>query len=337
MINNAAAQVAPFAPGAPTGNRQPGQLSTSLHVRILAPGLAPSPCTPHRLFCTFCIPTILRPDLACVALAVDFRSLPACLCLCVLLCLAIESPPPRRPSRAAAALPKSISKPYPSHSADQQSPSNDPTATDDDRITRAADEKHLRLRIDPAEYWSCDPRLSTQSAARNLYLHRGGDNCESERQAPAYREHFLFFSRLSYLCSSLRRATECHAVTASAGLESTSYLARLSLDLHLTLGPACLPPIYATRLGIILSQLCLWGSSSFPFLIWNSPPGQSLSIHHHTTDLLRCASHNVTASRLDFVSPASQATTPQRTDLPTLVFCLHFTFLVALHGFFWRY
>lgn len=134
-------------------------------------------------------------------------------------------------------------------------PTNDPTATDDDGITRAADERHLRLRIDPAEYWPCDPGLLTQSAARNLYLHRRGDNCESERQAPAYREHFLFLSRLSYLYSLLRRPTERHAVTASAGRESTSYLARLSLDLHLTLGPACLPPIYATRLGIILSQL----------------------------------------------------------------------------------
>lgn len=116
--------------------------------------------------------------------------------VCVLLCLAIESPPPpRRSSRAAAAaLPKSISKPYPSQAADQESPSDDTTAaTDGDGKTRAAVERHLRRRIDPAEYWPCDPRPSTQSAACQPYLHRVGGVCESVRQTPAYREHLLFF------------------------------------------------------------------------------------------------------------------------------------------------
>lgn len=205
MVNNAAA-VAPFCassseeqPPARPALDQPPCTDTCTWPRSLAVHAA-SPVL-HILHSAFCIPTIRRPDLACVALAVGFRSLPACLCLCVLLCLAIESPPPRRPSRAAAALPKSISKPYPSHSATQESPSNDPTAaTDGDSITRAADERHLRLRIGPEEYWPCDPRLSTQSAARNLYLpvHRGGDICESERQAPAYREH-IFSSSPSVL------------------------------------------------------------------------------------------------------------------------------------------
>lgn len=210
---------------------------------ILAPGLAPSPSSLH----TRILHTIRRPDLACVALAVDFRSLPACLCLCVLLCLAIEPPPPPRPSRAAAALPKSITKPYPS-------PSADPTAaTDGDRTTRAADDRHLRQRIGPAEYWPCDPRPSTQSTARSLYLHRLGDICDVVRRAPAYREHLFFlFFLLSCLSSLLLRATERHAVTASAGLESTSYLARVQFDSR----PRLLsPPIYATRLGIILSRL----------------------------------------------------------------------------------
>lgn len=137
-----------------------GQLLASSHVRILAPGLPPSPCTLHRRF-AYHPPS--RPRLRGLS-ALDFRSLPACLCLClcVLLCLAIESPPPPRPSSraAAAASPKSISKPYPSQTAD---PSDDTTtATDGDRKTRAAIEWHLRRRIDPAEYWPCDPRLSTQ-------------------------------------------------------------------------------------------------------------------------------------------------------------------------------
>lgn len=50
MINNAAVRSRLFAPRARKRNRQLGQLLTSFHVRILAPGLPSSPCTPHRRF-----------------------------------------------------------------------------------------------------------------------------------------------------------------------------------------------------------------------------------------------------------------------------------------------
>lgn len=108
------------------------------------------------------------------------------------------------------------------------------------------------------------------------------------------------------------------------------------LDLHLTLGPACFAADLCDPLGHHPHGSSL-GFLSFTFF----KSGIALPGNLYSYIIIKPTSSVAPPTtpqhlKLDFVSPASQTTTPQRTDLPILVFCI-LLFLFAMHGFFWRY
>lgn len=281
MINNAAAQSRLFAPGARKSNRQPGQLSTTsmygyLHLASLPRRARRIACFAHSAYQPSAVQTSLAwPWLWIFALSLRVFA----------FVFYSVSPLSHRHHDGLRGQPLRCQSQFrkPTRvTADQESPTDDPTAaTDGGSIARAADERHLRQRIDPVEYWPCNPRLSTQSAARNLYLHRGGDICERERQAPAYREH-LFFSSPSFLpllspapASNRASCRNCLCWSRIYFIPgTTSRWTGPTFDSR----PRLLAADLCDPLGHHPFAACLWGSSSFPFLIWNSPPGQS-SIH----------------------------------------------------------